>query len=1177
MAAPVPELLANADSPPFSAVHADLDMLYGQRLRCIVPWRFREDPKMPSKILVVVSLLAALAACGSERDTSGAVPATCESGTVTCGYRVPAGVGAYCGDGQIDPSTEQCDDGNTQPGDGCSGTCKAEPNWVCPPEGGACTWGIACGDSKRDPGEQCDDGNQADLDGCSSGCVVELGYTCPDAGSDCQPLATCGDGVRQSFETCDTGALNGTGGCDEYCQVVEGWRCLDAGVACQKLPTCGNGTVEIGEQCDDGAEVSGDGCSAGCQRETGRWSCPAAGGVCASTRECGNFLVEPGERCDDGNAIGGDGCDATCQSESGWVCRVPGQPCVPICGDGVVTEPESCDLGGVLDPGCVDCQLVPGYTCGTTACARATCGNGTPEPGEQCDDGDSNGLYFADGTGCSRSCTLEPTCRDGSGYNQACTTTCGDGNLEPGEDCDDGNLFDGDGCSATCAAEPGFTCTPMPVGLASPCAGDSGPLCMSLSVAYRDFKSTRYAGQGGHPDFPYMFSNYLTSTGASTGHKIICVPDGAGAARAAWGGAGDATARCTGLAQGLLVNGKMVFNSSRPSGSLCSCHYTDWNQGEPHYPGYNFPLTNGTINQTEVQGTVDNSGASGKQRFYGQVQSVKDATSFAQWFTDVACTNPPTTPCNRKSLSALSLTETASGSNEFLYTSGTNIITTGFFPLDGSNPTAASWGEVPECNLAPYWYANSGSNFAGCIGPQYLYVPYPGAPAGSVANPPGGGMWFENANQITGRTHDAHFTSEVRLLFAYHGAESLKFFGDDDLWIFINGILVLDLGGTHETLPGQIDLSDPDGATPGFAHVQEAGLPNLVTGGVTTAERVADIDLGLEKGRVYEIAIFHADRRHRESNFQLGLAGLTATRSICTPLCGDGIVTRNEQCDHGSEAYTACASTESCNSDTAYGACTTACTWSTFCGDHRVDGPEECDDGINANSSYNAAGCGFGCKNLPRCGDGKLDAQEECDDGADNQDGLYGCSTTCTQNASFCGDGIVDGSEECDDGIDVAGRGVCGEDCTWGPFCGDGVTQLEDSELCDEGDANGQPDRCSATCGAPGICGDGVVQSELGEACDNGVNDGRYGGCMPDCALGPHCGDGVVQAAEGEACDAGIQNEDGIYGGCSSQCAWGPRCGDGVTQAPPEQCDDGNTTHADGCSASCMTEVWMPL
>ena len=64
------------------------------------------------------------------------------------------------------------------------------------------------------------------------------------------------------------------------------------------------------------------------------------------------------------------------------------------------------------------------------------CGDGTVDPGEQCDDGDDN----SDQAACKNDCTAQ---------------VCGDGDLGPGEQCDDGNDVDTDECTAACAT---FTC-----------------------------------------------------------------------------------------------------------------------------------------------------------------------------------------------------------------------------------------------------------------------------------------------------------------------------------------------------------------------------------------------------------------------------------------------------------------------------------------------------------------------------------------------------------------------------------------------------------------------------------------------------------------------------------------------------------------------------------------------
>src|SRR6185437_15357276 len=172
-------------------------------------------------------------------------------------------------------------------------------------------------------------------------------------------------------------------------------------------------------------------------------------------KTCGNGMQDPGESCDDGNKVGGDGCTPLCQVESGWICPQVGA-CTRnvVCGDGMVTAPfEACDDGNTDNgDGCSSsCQREPGATCPGTvtapmagACTVAKCGNGIKEAGESCDCGTDpttlpsgctgpNGLFNGDGTGCSKTCTKEPTCRSNSGTcaagsagtTTACSTSCG--------------------------------------------------------------------------------------------------------------------------------------------------------------------------------------------------------------------------------------------------------------------------------------------------------------------------------------------------------------------------------------------------------------------------------------------------------------------------------------------------------------------------------------------------------------------------------------------------------------------------------------------------------------------------------------------------------------------------------------------------------------------------------
>ena len=102
------------------------------------------------------------------------------------------------------------------------------------------------------------------------------------------------------------------------------------------------------------------------------------------------------------------------------------------------------------------------------------------------------------------------------------------------------------------------------------------------------------------------------------------------------------------------------------------------------------------------------------------------------------------------------------------------------------------------------------------------------------------------------------FTTEVHLSFTYVPRQVFTFYGDDDLWIFVNGRLALDLGGVHTALAGQVTLP-------------------LDAGGDTNAE------FSLTVGNIYEIVVFQAERWCCDSNYNLALSDFIAGESTCCP------------------------------------------------------------------------------------------------------------------------------------------------------------------------------------------------------------------------------------------------------------------------------------------------------
>ncbi|MDX2093096.1 MAG: fibro-slime domain-containing protein [Kofleriaceae bacterium] len=90
-----------------------------------------------------------------------------------------------------------------------------------------------------------------------------------------------------------------------------------------------------------------------------------------------------------------------------------------------------------------------------------------------------------------------------------------------------------------------------------------------------------------------------------------------------------------------------------------------------------------------------------------------------------------------------------------------------------------------------------------------------------------------------GNPHNFHFTTEIHGTFLYRGGEEFKFRGDDDVFVFVNNKLALDLGGVHGPEEDEIDFD----------------------------ARAAE--LGISTGTVYALDVFHAERHTTESNFRI--------------------------------------------------------------------------------------------------------------------------------------------------------------------------------------------------------------------------------------------------------------------------------------------------------------------
>jgi fibro-slime domain-containing protein len=857
-------------------------------------------------------------------------------------------------------------------------------------------------------------------------------------------------------------------------------------------PVCGDGILEAGESCDDGNKTNGDGCSSTCQIEAAYWACTVnqpcvderdcaelleAGvsdaGNCASSASvpvCGNGIIEAGEACDDGNTKSGDGCSYDCHTiEANYVCPVPDQACVStvVCGDGVISGTEQCDDGNqVTTDGCSypGCQLTPGWSCLVpgTACTAAMCGDGIVAGTEQCDDGN-----MTNGDGCSATCQLEVattvvlasvTTKPSTTLThyqcsyptpplvplrEVCTATmCGNGIVEGDEQCDDGNNAAYDGCSPNCTLEtscPNGTCVPTcgdgllfdylgadgkPVEQCDDGNTTSGDGCSSTCTIEVGYSCTTVTAD--YPltqDVPVVIRDfkYWVNTDP-TAHPDFERYSGSGA---------------TGMVQPTLTNGVPVYLASK--GFLTSpLDFTDW------YQDIDIPIQS-------LAGGLYTTDQNYSPATDGGVEAGTDAGMDAGIDAGMDA-----------SLDAgkLDAGDAAHDAGKDSGDSGSVIVN-----LERRSK------RIDNIQIQLNRMGTSGN---------YSYV------FDSSADDPYKtlGGWFPIDGLGWGTQSDGHnfsFTTELRYQFTYDASVSptLTFSGDDDVWVFVNNQLALDLGGLHSIETSSFQLTPTVAAS-----------------------------LGLVDQHVYEAVLFNAERHTTGSNFSLTLTGFLKKTSVCGPVCGDGIKTPNEQCDQGT------ANVSTATSPLPYNSCTTACLLGPHCGDDLVTSPpEDCDNGTNLTpwvEHPTATTCGPGCKAPAYCGDDIVQSLygEQCDQGVANTDdpsAYNNCTTSCVPGPR-CGDGVVAPSyEQCDNGYNVTAY----------------VTHLTSTS-------------CGPGCKTPKYCGDGIVDVP-NEQCDNGMadtDDGAYNSCTTSCELGPHCGDGIVQSPE-EQCDNGT----GMAGnGCAANC-----------------------------------------
>lgn len=278
-----------------------------------------------------------------------------------------------------------------------------------------------------------------------------------------------------------------------------------------------------------------------------------------------------------------------------------------------------------------------------------------------------------------------------------------------------------------------------------------------------------------------------------------------------------------------------------------------------------------------------------------------DNQFFEQWYADYGADGTPLDPSvNKRTNTVLQLPLVAGTKNTFEIDYNWN--NGGYFPLDVVDANNNWVSMLPNSNqfgpqslsifCPPYDYkwASSQKDYmdqsTAALCTSWKLNGGPRTPAAATA--------AVQANPGVGSRHYRNYSITMMgyAKFKYNkgAGEVFEFAGDDDMWIFVDGVLVVDLGGTHLAAPGKADMdflaNNAHGCHPGDPLVNNTG-----------ENENCDLEnLQWKNGSWHHLHFFYADRQTDGSNMKIHstLSELAKSR-YGQPAVGEAVVKVDDQ------------------------------------------------------------------------------------------------------------------------------------------------------------------------------------------------------------------------------------------------------------------------------------------